>query len=300
MQTDKIDAVISYVDPSDRLWAKDYSNATGNYNTHGPRFRSWGTLRYLFRAISENMPFVNKIVLLVARESQVPTWVNCENVRIVYHREFIPEQFLPTFNSCTIESFMYRISDLSEHFIYFNDDMFPLNPLQVDDFFTESIPHIRFLFDNSYNTKNMFRCQCRSGIDMVTSVLALPNYSPGELIRIAHIPCPMLKSSLDKVGELCEDKIKKSATMLRMTKNVNHYIYAYYQYFINSYIDNSAPFIYVDIGDNLDYVTDIIFNPSIKLACFNDSGKVNNYTNTSKNLRNILDKRFSNSCKYEL
>ena len=300
MKPSKFDAVISYVDPSDKLWAKDYSNATGNYNISGPRFRSWGTLRYLFKAISENMPFVDRIILLVARESQVPIWVNTETVRIVKHIEFIPKEFLPTFNSCTIESFMYRISDLSEHFIYFNDDMFPLNLLHVGDFFTEDVPHIKFLFDDVYSAKNMYRCQCRSGMDMITSALNLSDYTLGKLIRVSHIPCPMLKFSLDKVGELCEDKIKKSATMLRMKKNVNQYIYAYYHYFTNNYIDDSASFIYTDIEDNLDSIEDIILNSSIQLACFNDSGNVNDYTNTSKNLRSIFERRFPNKCKYEV
>jgi hypothetical protein len=63
------------------------------------RFRDWGTLRYLFRGIAENMPFVRKVHLVVSHESQVPEWVNREEVHIVLHKDIIPAEFLPTFNS---------------------------------------------------------------------------------------------------------------------------------------------------------------------------------------------------------
>ena len=42
-------------------------------------------------------------------------------------KQFIPNNFLPTFNSCTIEMFIGNIKGLSEYFIYGNDDMFFVN-----------------------------------------------------------------------------------------------------------------------------------------------------------------------------
>jgi hypothetical protein len=46
--------------------------------------------------------------------------------RVVFadHRSIIHSRYLPTFNSHAIEGHLYRVPDLSERFIYFNDDMF--------------------------------------------------------------------------------------------------------------------------------------------------------------------------------
>ena len=59
---------------------------------------------------------------------------------IVKHEDYIPEEFLPTFQSRTIDMNFHRIKDLSEHFVYFNDDMFLINPTTKEDFFVNGLP----------------------------------------------------------------------------------------------------------------------------------------------------------------
>ena len=44
-------------------------------------------------------------------------------VQVVSHREIMPAEILPVFNSCTIELFLPRIPGLAEHFLYANDDI---------------------------------------------------------------------------------------------------------------------------------------------------------------------------------
>ena len=50
---------------------------------------------------------------------------------------------LPTFNSVSIETFLWRISELSDRFLYFNDDVFLTAPLHPSDLFTGHIPVLR-------------------------------------------------------------------------------------------------------------------------------------------------------------
>ena len=66
---------------------------------------------------------MENVFLLVSGETQVPSWVDRSVVNVVLHKDIIPERFLPTFNSTTIEMFMHRIPGLGEEFLYFNDDM---------------------------------------------------------------------------------------------------------------------------------------------------------------------------------
>ena len=55
----------------------------------------------------------------------LPSWLNKEHpkLNIVNHKDFIPEKYLPTFNSHALWN-MHRIPGLAENFVYFNDDMF--------------------------------------------------------------------------------------------------------------------------------------------------------------------------------
>ena len=63
-------------------------------------------------------PWVNKVYLVT--NGTFPEWVNaeCPKLVLVRHEDYIPEKFLPTFSSHTIELNMDKIPGLSEHFVY--------------------------------------------------------------------------------------------------------------------------------------------------------------------------------------
>ena len=92
-------------------------------------------LRYSLRSVEAFAPWVRKIFIVT--DDQVPAWLNVEHpkIRMVDHREIIEAEFLPTFNSKVIVNNLYRIPDLSEHFIYTNDDCFFGQPCRKEDFF---------------------------------------------------------------------------------------------------------------------------------------------------------------------
>ena len=296
-----IDLLITYVNGSDQNWIKEYVKATHTHSPTPVRFRTWGTLKYLLRGVARYMPFIRKVVLIVASPSQVPDWVNREDVRIVYHSDFIPKQFLPTFNSCTIESFFWNIPDLTDRIIYFNDDMFPLSRLSENDFFTGDVPHFKFTEPAAYSSRAIFQSQCRSGIDMITKALGLPTFEEGKIVRPYHISAPISKSTLAKVAELCADTIPKTISMLRLTSNVNQYIYAYYHYFTNNYIDRVVDYKYFEIrDDNFKLIEEQIAQEGgCQMICLNDSDKIQNYSRTRYQLQLCFEKKFPDKCRYE-
>ena len=297
--TELVDVIIPHVNMSDRNWVSDYIYYTKTHNPDPERYRSWGTLKYLVRGIAKYMPFVRKIFLVVSRESQVPVWVNTENVQIVYHKDFIPSQFLPTFSSCTIESFLYNIPGLSEHFIYFNDDMFPINDLYLDEFFTDDKPHIKFNFYKNISSLSLFNAQCINTMNMITNALNT-EVSDYKLIRPEHCPAPMRKETVDKVGDLCKNEILASITKIRQPKNVNQYSYCLYEYFTGNYVDDIYRFIYLKLKDDLTSIRNTILNSDFQLACLNDGEGIKNYSKTRLALQNILAEKFPDKCKYEI
>ena len=60
------------------------------------------------------------------------------------HSDFIPRQYLPTFNSITIEHYIHKIPGLSERYIYFNDDVMVNHPMRKRDFFKKGKPVVNF------------------------------------------------------------------------------------------------------------------------------------------------------------
>ena len=108
-----IDFVFPYVDCSDKIWEKTYIEERRKKNLptkiESMRYRNWDNLQYLFRGIAKFMPWIRNVYMIVSNIEQVPSWVDTEEVKIVLHKDFIPKEFLPTFNSTCIEMFLKDI-----------------------------------------------------------------------------------------------------------------------------------------------------------------------------------------------
>lgn len=103
------------------------------------RYRDSNELRYSLRSLIKNAPWIRRIYLVT--DNQLPSWLNASHERIVLvsHEDvFVNKSHLPVFSSPAIESHLHRISGLSEHFIYFNDDVLLGSPTLPEDFVTVS------------------------------------------------------------------------------------------------------------------------------------------------------------------
>jgi len=140
----KIDFVMIWVDGNDSEWKKERSlydkNIKNSEDNSEHRYRDWDNLQYWFRGVEKFCPWVNKIHFVTW--GHIPKWLNINNpkINIVNHKDFIPEKYLPTFSSHTIELNLHRINGLSERFVYFNDDTFVLDNMKPQDFFKKDKP----------------------------------------------------------------------------------------------------------------------------------------------------------------
>jgi hypothetical protein len=122
-----IDAVYLWVDGSDPSWlAKKAKYQDSNSSLHGSaasRFISRNELYFSLRSLLQHAAWINRIWIVT--DGQKPELGELgDRVTIVDHRDFIPEEYLPTFNSHAITANLHRIDGLSEHFLYLNDDIF--------------------------------------------------------------------------------------------------------------------------------------------------------------------------------
>lgn len=139
-----VDFVITWVDGSDPEWQKEKGKyedrGTGDIDIRPNRYRDWNSLHYWFRGVEFFAPWVRKIHFVTW--GHVPAWLNLDHpkLNVVNHRDFIPEEYLPTFNSNTIELNFHRIDSLSDCFVYFNDDTFIIRTVEEADFFKGGLP----------------------------------------------------------------------------------------------------------------------------------------------------------------
>ena len=153
-----IDAVIAWVDGNDPvLKAKRMSYLNGETpditsGAHSTRFASVNEIRYCVMSVLRFAPFIRNIFIVTDNQDpgldadlQAFFPEKRSSVRIVDHSEIFEgfESYLPTFNSISIASMIWRIKGLSQNFIYFNDDSFLVRPVSPGDFFIGGRPVLR-------------------------------------------------------------------------------------------------------------------------------------------------------------
>ena len=148
----KIDAVITWVDgddPRHRAKREQYGNRrmlSQNDVAGNTRYASLGEIFYCVASLNRYAPWLNKIYIVTDEQNpMLDEWLanhfpeGTIPMEIVDHKVIFRgyEEFLPTFNSISIESMTWRIPGLSEHYIEFNDDLILAAPTSPEDFFTE-------------------------------------------------------------------------------------------------------------------------------------------------------------------
>lgn len=292
-----MDIVITYVNGLDPEWQKDYEKHT-NTPILEKRFRDWGTLKYLMRGIEKNMPFIRKVHLVVASESQVPEWINRNEVNIVLHKDIIPAEHLPTFNCNPIEMHLHRIEGLDEEYIYFNDDIFPLKPCKATDFFIDgraTLGMSRHLF-----ALNMFKKICRNSNRVARKALGLkPSVC---FLRPQHICTPMLKSQCEELYQKVETEIISSLTRTRSSNNLNQYMFLDYMYLKGVLVNKRMSKKHFSLGvASEEKIRKYIQNPKHSLVCINDvQMSEESYNEIRRTLLNTFEQVLPEKSRFEL
>ena len=296
-----MDYVLPFVDSNDPVWRAQYRLINISDPKDDSRFRPFDTLKYAFRSVAKNMPFIDRIVLIVSTESQVPSWVNRDKVKVITHDRFMPKDHLPTFSSSAIESDMWRIDGLSERFVYGNDDFFALRPMKETDFFDGNLPRLNFEASD-YHVVNVFRISCRNGMDMAADAAGHARTDRWTLLKPQHCMKGILNRHMKEVGRICGDAIDKTVTIRRHPWNVTGYIYHYYAMYIGEYAEFKKTYTYIRITNDYKAVTDLIDHPQSDLLCINDAGDLDgeHYGAACAALAASFERLFPTRCQYEL
>lgn len=216
-ETHPIDAVILWVDGNDekhkekiKPYIKDKKSIQSKkFRT---RFDQVNEIKFTIDSILKFAPYVRNIFIVT--DDQTPGFLDKEGMQNTYKKVSIVdhsvifsgnEQFLPTFNCRPIETCIYKIPNLAEHFVYFNDDFFLINETNPKDFFKNGLPVLRgkwLKFDKDIFYKK-FR-KAKTGHKIIQQKAAqLVGFK--KYYNFKHTPHPLRKSTFENYFKLNQD-----------------------------------------------------------------------------------------------
>ena len=331
-----VDLVVMWVDGSDPDWLAEKSkyDANESADSNGTfRFRDFGLMQYWFRAVEAYLPWVRKIHFVTW--GHLPPFLNTEHpkLNIVRHQDYMPEGTLPCFNASALEMNLFRIKDLSEHFVYFNDDMFVLRPMKKQDFFTEEgYPCCQFsesppihkgyrgswqmLYVNDITILNNYfsKRQCYRGsfwkylnlkygfIDNARS-LALRFLYPKSFtgIKTYHVAAPFCKKTFETIWENEPELLTEvSHHKFRSYEDVNQWLAVWWQMAEGNFQPRKTNAMNVGVNaSTVDQVCDWITKQRFELICLNDGARDEEMPIVSEKLRDAFDSLLPNKSSFE-
>ena len=338
MKAKEIDIVIAWVDGADPVWREDKKNRMIeqgmpiNMDDREERYRDWDILQYLFRGIEKFAPWVRKVHFVTY--GHLPKWMNTQNSRlhIVNHKEFIPAEYLPTFNSHTIEWNFHRIKGLSDQFIYFNDDIFLLKNVRPEDFFKHGKPVDMLALQPDVTNVD----DTTMPYIYLNNAMVLAKYfnkrenmkkQPGAYFHIGyppmyffynmlevmfprftgfytvHGPSPLKKSTYEKLWNLEGELLDQVCSHpFRHKEDVNQYVLREYAKLSGDFVPKNVNKFckYYNLKKENKDLTETITKQKIPVVCINDSNTKIPYEIVKKELKQAFEQILPEKSSFEL
>lgn len=344
MQRENIDFVITWVDGSDPVWQAEKKRFANEMRPAGAsalkriqsddtdeRYRDWGNLKYWFRGVEKYAPWVRKIHFVTW--GHLPGWLLTSHpkLHIVRHEEYIPKEYLPTFNSHTIEWHMHRISGLSEQFVYFNDDIFLLKAVSEKDFFEGRLPCDMLAFQPVVaNPDNLVMSHIFLNNSLVLSKYFTkrdnvkkqfgnyfkPGYPPlyffYNILELAfplftgfytvHGPSPFLKTTFELLWEREEELLNATCShRFRSEADVNQYLIREWQKLTQKFKAKNITrhFRYFDVQSDNPKLIDTILRQRADIICINDANRPIDFERAKAQINGAFEKIFPEPSSFE-
>lgn len=333
-----IDFVIPWVDGNDPEWRREKNVYSGNstnisseIDVRDERYRDWDNLQYWFRGVEKFAPWVRKIHFVTW--GHLPKWLNTKHpkLHIVNHKNYIPAQFLPTFNANVIEWNLHRIEGLSQNFVYFNDDMFILQKVELNDFFQHGkpvdmlalqpdvanaadqvMPYIYLnnamvlakYFDKRSNMKKQPGAYFHIGYPLqyfCYNMLetAFPRFTGFYTV---HGPSPLLKDTYRKLWDMEPELLDRVCSHpFRHKDDVNQYVLREYQKLSGEFVpENVRKWCgYYDIEVYNKKLVKAISRQEKKIVCINDSNHEIDFEKVKHEVNAALEQIFPERSSFE-
>jgi hypothetical protein len=328
-----IDFVVTWVDMDDPAWKEEFAKYAGKIDNSRnavseARFRDYGFLKYWFRSVEKFAPWVRKVHFVTC--GQKLEWLSGDHpkINLVSHRDYIPEQFLPCFNSTVIERYVHKIPGLAEHFVYFNDDFFIINTVGPDRFFKDGLPCDIAAFclnigvgtwykrvqnnvnmiNRHFNKREVMRAHRGKWFNKVYGGKARWNYllkfyPKFVMLRTPHNAQPFTKTLFEEVWQNCGNELTAvSANRFRSLTDYSPELFRAWQICsgkfepYNTYADTKMfPLILKS-----KQAVKAVRNQSYKLVCLNDNAHIRNYQKVMRGIQEAFESILPEKSEFEI
>lgn len=214
-----VDVVYTWVDGADPGWdaarRARLEGMTGTALTRASsgraRFISHDELRYSMRSLHLFAPWVRHVHVVTA--GQTPAWLDTDHpkVSLVDHRDILPPDALPTFNSHAIETALHRVPGLAEHFVYLNDDVLLGRPVRPEAFFSPGGQFASFLAQRPVGLDDQPDAPAYLRAAWNNRALLREAFGVASLHTMAHTPHPHRVSVLQELTARFPDAVAATA-----------------------------------------------------------------------------------------
>ncbi len=327
-ENEKIDIVILWVDGNDEKWLEEknkYMQIKGDSGIN--RFRDCDNLQYLFRGIEKYASWVNNVFFITW--GHLPKWLNKDNpkLKIIKHEDFIPKEYLPTFNSNVIETNIHRIENLSSKFILFNDDLFILRKLIPQDFFENNLPkdmYIEYLKKNSSRRHNVLRNNYSNIIKKYFNkkeyvkkhffkifnlrygfknfeTLKMLKYKEFKDIYTQHLTQPFIKDTFYEVWNKESERLDEAChNKFRADSDIGYAICRYWQILSGKFVPTKRIGKYYIMKNDNKKLIKAIRSRKYKIICINDAKTDIDFEKAKQEINNALSEVFKEKSTFEI
>ncbi len=306
-----VDAVYTWVDGSDPEWLRRRAAASSEglheEAANAGRYANHDELRYSLRSLSMHAPWIRNIYLVT--DDQTPPWLDTDQpgIQVVSHRDiFSRQEYLPTFNSHAIESQLHHINGLSEHFLYFNDDVFLGSEVLPEDFFLANG------LSKFFPSPALVPLGPRAIQDAPVSLAGKNNRAIvqerfGRLLvqKMRHVPHPLRRSVLDEIEtDFPEQHQVTASTRFRGPDDlaVTSSLYHYYAFHTQRALPSELSYAYIDVSlpNSANRLDQLLLKRDKKVFCLNDTCSTEaDYDRCNRLLRSFLDVYFPVPSRFE-
>ena len=154
---EKIDAVITWVDGSEPNYKLKLEENLKNKKIINRQYTQANEIDFCVASIIKFAPFIRKIFIVTDKQkpkfSRIRHMVSLEKIEIIDHEEIFRDNLdcMPSFNIRSIDALLFKIKNLSDKFIYFNDDMFLIKETTKEDWFKDNKAVLTGSWAKTYN-----------------------------------------------------------------------------------------------------------------------------------------------------
>ena len=247
----KIDLVYTYVNGNDIKFIEKKNSYLSNdlkKDNSDIRYNDINEISYSVKTALKFLPWINTIYIVT--DSQIPdidkNLIESKKVQIVDHKDIIPNDKLPVFYSDVIESYLHNIPDLSEVFIYNNDDFLFFDYVYEDDIFEvdPNTNEIKLKIINNINFSHISNYKCEYFTRLNNTKKILEDIGCKNLVN-NHYSKVLRKSNLKEI----EIKYSYFLDNLRKYKFRNKVTIQYLFFVINIDNKNNNNIIITDLSN---------------------------------------------------